>query len=152
HLARPLPCIARRFSVRSGAVKELLHFVKRESLWPLLVVVVGALVLLPGLGSHGFWEPHEIRVADLASARVGLSGADQPDTPGPYAPPDAAAPAAAAAAPAARSDARPPLTEWSAGQGMKHIGSSELGARLPIALLGLIALVTTFFLGRRLAS
>jgi hypothetical protein len=128
-------------------VKEILRFLQRESLWPLLVVAVGVIVLLLGLGSYGFWEPQEIQIADRASERAGVStkaeaGAVEGDE----------TPAPRPSVTPARPDTRPPLTEWSVGQGIKHIGSNETGARLPLALLGLLALLATFYLGRRLAS
>lgn len=124
----------------------LLYF-KRESLWPLLVLALGMLVLLPGLGGYGFWEPHEIRVADQARARV-AEAPDAAETP------DAADEQAADEADrgARAEDGTPPLTEWSVGQGIARVRSDELGARLPLALLGLAAVVVAFFLGRRLAS
>jgi hypothetical protein len=130
-------------------VKEILRFLQRESLWPLLVVVVGVIVLLLGLGSYGFWEPQEIQIADRASERAGVSAkaeageADKADENETSAPRPSVK---------ARPDTRPPLTEWSVGQGIKHIGSNETGARLPLALLGLLALLATFYLGRRMAS
>lgn len=135
-------------------MKEILQFLARESRWPLIVLVIGVLLLFARLGSYGFWEPNEIRVADSASERVGLDtnldrNKDQgaKDTGKPGQPPRQAPRDSQGS-----EDVKPHLTEWSAGQGMKLVERSELGARLPLAFLGLLALVATFFLGKRLAS
>ena len=44
----------------------LLRVLANQRLWPLWVVVVTMLVLLPRLGSYGFWEPQEMTVATRA--------------------------------------------------------------------------------------
>lgn len=137
-------------------MKAILRFLQRESRWPLVVLVIGMLFLLPGLGSYGFWEPQEIGVADQARERLDASGA--PGETADEAPAEAEGAAADRAKPdqgaadRASSDPAPPLTVWSVGQGIGHVQSSELGARLPLALLGLGAVLAAFFLGLRLAS
>lgn len=151
-------------------MEAILQYIRRERWWPLLVIIIGAVILLPGLGSFGFWEPVELRVADSARVRVGLPDRDAEDADSPdnadkddgsaeaADDPGAVARAARPAQPkkAHPAPTGPPLTEWSAGQGLKHLtsvtGSSEMAARLPLALLGLIGMIATFFLGRRLAS
>ena len=45
----------------------MLDFLVQPRNYPWLVVVLSALVIVPCLGSHGFWEPREIEVADSAS-------------------------------------------------------------------------------------
>lgn len=137
-------------------MKALLRFVEREDLWPLFVLVLGVVLLLPGLGRHGFWEPHEIGIADRAAERAGAGDdaaggdVDGDDAAGDDADSDQAS--STTRAEAGDEDVSPPLTEWLAGQGMKRAGTSELGARLPLALMGVLALMATFYLGRRLAS
>ncbi len=132
-------------------MKVILQYLQRESLWPLLVAVIAAAILLPGLDQAGFWEPYEIRVADRAHERLG-----QPAAPAEPAEPSAAPgkddkPAAPAAQPAGPPG--PPLHEWSMAQGMRLAGGDkELGARLPLALLGILTVLATFFLGQRLGS
>lgn len=129
-------------------VKVLLQFLRRESVWPLLVTVIAAAVLLPRLDGYGFWEPHEIRRADQAHERLEAE-AEAGD--------EAAVEAQGAERDRSRLDARapsgPPFSDWIMAQGMRLAGGDkELGARLPLALLGLLTVVVTFFLGRRLAS
>jgi 4-amino-4-deoxy-L-arabinose transferase-like glycosyltransferase len=122
-------------------VKVILQYLQREAAWPLLVAVLAAVILLPGLDRAGFWEPHEIRVADRAHER--LEAAKAPGAGGADAAGDAAA----------SSSREPPFLAWSMAQGMRLVGGNkELGARLPLALLGLLTVLATFFLGRRLAS
>jgi 4-amino-4-deoxy-L-arabinose transferase-like glycosyltransferase len=135
-------------------VKVIVQYLQRESLWPLLVAVIAAAILLPGLDQAGFWEPYEIRVADRAHERLGQP-AEPPAAPAeptePAAPDKAEKPAAPAAQPAGPPG--PPLHAWSMAQGMRLVGGDkELGARLPLALLGILAVLATFFLGRRLGS
>jgi hypothetical protein len=129
-------CARRHFSLRSEAVKVILQYLQREAAWPLLVVLLAAVVLLPGLDRAGFWEPHEIRVADRAHEQL-----------------DAGEAGKEAVAPTSPTSRQPPLLAWSMAQGMRIVGGDkELGARLPLALLGLVTVLATFFLGRRLAS
>ncbi len=45
-------------------------WLRRPALWPLWVLVAGMLVILPRLGTYGFWEPQEIKVADEARERL----------------------------------------------------------------------------------
>jgi Dolichyl-phosphate-mannose-protein mannosyltransferase len=126
-------------------VKVILQYLQREAAWPLLVAVVAAVILLPGLDRAGFWEPHEIRVADRAHERLDAAGA--PNAEG------AAAAGDAEKKPADSASREPPFLDWSMAQGMLLVGGDkELGARLPLALLGLVTVLATFFLGRRLAS
>lgn len=124
-------------------MKAILQYLQREAAWPVLVAVLAAVVLLPGLDRAGFWEPHEIRVADRAHERLEASAAGTGEG-------EASKGEGAASARASR---EPPLHSWVMAQGMRVIGGDkELGARLPLALLGLVTVVATFFLGRRLAS
>jgi hypothetical protein len=124
-------------------VKVILQYLQREAAWPLLVAVVAAVILLPGLDRAGFWEPQEIRVADRAHERLEAHEADA----------DKDAGADADKQPVDSASREPPFLAWSMAQGMRLVGGDkELGARLPLALLGLVTVLATFFLGRRLAS
>lgn len=126
-------------------MKVILQYLRRESVWPLLVAVFAAAILLPGLDQAGFWEPYEIRVADRAHERLAE----------PAAPAEPAAATDKDKAPAAKpaGSPEPPLHAWSMAEGMRLVGGDkELGARLPLALLGLVTVLATFFLGRRLGS
>ena len=125
-------------------MKVILQYLQREAAWPLLVAVVAAVILLPGLDRAGFWEPQEIRVADRAHERLEAGGSPETREPGD---------GEAAKTPATASSREPPFLPWSMAQGMRLVGGDkELGARLPLALLGLVTVLATFFLGRRLAS
>lgn len=125
-------------------MKAALDLLRREGLWPLWVLVAAALIILPGLWSFGFWEPGEIAIADQARAEIEAPAAsdEAPEAEIPSGPTRAERIA----------DARPPLTEWAIGRGVRSVGVSELGARLPLALFGILAALVTFLLGRRLAS
>ena len=93
-----------------------------------------ALVLLPTLGRHGLWDPHEIQIADAArKLAAGDAGA---------AVPNAAAPAV--------TRTQPPLTPWLLSASLKLLGISEFAVRLPLALLGLLAAMATYFIGASL--
>jgi 4-amino-4-deoxy-L-arabinose transferase-like glycosyltransferase len=118
-------------------VQALLKLIQRESVWPLQVFLLAALVLLPGIWSFGMWEPHEIRIAD--EARQSLDADDVTE--------DGKKPGKAA-----KKKNGPDLTEDAIAWGISNFGQSELGARLPLTLLGLIAVMAIFFLGLRLGS
>src|SRR5688572_23942453 len=98
---------------------------EEQVLFPAIALLMSALVLLPRLG-FGLWEPHEIQVADMAREVV---------TKGSW------------------SDvffSRPPLTTWLIALSIKLFGPSELVARLPIAIMGMLGAVATYFLAARL--
>ncbi len=105
------------------------------------VAVLAALVLLPGLGRFGFWEPQERQLADRAAPRGEVDAkrkaaeASQPKitqvSPAPddclhAAPPDALARSLQNRAPA-----------W----GRDHIDDSDGGRRFPLAILGLLTVL-----------
>jgi hypothetical protein len=92
-------------------------------LYPLLILVAGAILFLPALGSFGFWDPYEIRYADAARAVVqnGFSFAPQLG--------------------------RPPLETWLVAGGFKLWGVGEWGGRLPIALSAIAALLAVYYAG-----
>jgi hypothetical protein len=60
-------------------VKRFLRLLGHPLLVPVWVLAVAALVLLPRLGTPGFWEPQELAVADAASARADAADAADPD-------------------------------------------------------------------------
>jgi len=53
-----------------AAVEAIRRFIGIRALWPLWATLAAVLIILPGLGSFGFWEPHEIAVADAAKKRL----------------------------------------------------------------------------------
>lgn len=118
-----------------GALRE-------PRLYPVWVLLVAAAVLLPRLGSYGLWEPHEIEVAGRANAIANEDALE--------------AEAAIAGEPAARRPPRrqsePDLTEHAVALGLEHLGGGEGAGRLPLALLALVTVLATFFLGARIAG
>ncbi len=109
------------------------------SRWPialLCVLVLGAAVLLPGVGTFGLWEPQERSLADKIAPRPELAkqqAAMNPQKPPApkdgcwrIAPPDA--------------NART-LTNKAMTWGRDTFGPTDAGLRLPLALLGLLTLL-----------
>ena len=162
-------------------MKRALEILTRPRHFPWIVLVLALLVLVPRLGSYGFWEPREIAVAD--SARKWIEQRDrhqeaagapveeeaeaaQPVEPAPAAAPSsepgiAAEPGMAPEQPArkaprkqtsSRAPVEPRFTERLVAWGIERTGFSEFGARWPLALLGLIAVMAAYLLGARLAT
>jgi hypothetical protein len=108
-------------------VKLLEDWKKHEHvLAPVAVGLLALLVLFPLLGTFGLWDPQEIQVADQARELVKTG-----DVQKIY-------------------KTKPPLTLFLVAQSMKLGGVSEFSARLPLALLGLIAALATYAIGARL--
>jgi hypothetical protein len=119
--------------------------------WPIALVCVialGAAVLLPGLGTFGLWEPQERMLADRVAPRPELATKQTPtipQTPPPapkdgcyrIPPPDAVART---------------LTNRAMVWGRDTFGASDAGRRLPLALLGLLALVASAGIAMRTAG
>ncbi len=124
-------------------MRTLRQFLANQRYWPAFAFIAAVIVLLPRLSSYGFWEPHEIRVADHARER--LERADQQQ--------EASEPKGKTKpTPKAKRPTGPPLTEAAVAWGFDTIGTNELGGRLPLAFLGLLAVMAAFFLGQRMGS
>ena len=93
--------------------------------WALLFALV---ICLPRLGAFGFWDPSELKIADQARDMVRSGSIFDPTVGGKYA-------------------ASTRLDLVLAALGIKIFGASELGARLPIALSGIGALMAVFWAG-----
>ena len=89
---------------------------------PLILLVAGAAMLLPRLGRFGLWDPTEVRVADAARSVVEAAGHPSP--------------------------LPQPLAVLLVAQGFRALGVGELGGRLPLALVSLLALLFTYYAGR----
>lgn len=115
--------------------------------WPVAlaaVVVLGVMLLLPGLGRPGLWEPHERQLADRVAPPADLETA----RPARVTPPAGdACPRAAPDDAAARS-----LGERAPRWGRDLIGDSDAGRRLPFALMGLLTALATAGIAMRLAG
>lgn len=92
--------------------------------WTALFAVA---LLLPTLGSFGFWDPWELNIAERARD-VGKVGVTDPTAGGRYAP-------------------EPPLDLFLAAVGMKLLGTRELGARAGNAFAGIVALLAVYWAG-----
>lgn len=119
-------------------------------------VAFAAAILLPGIGSQGFWEPHEIEVADHALALASAGDTELATTPEPRNAGDPIAQLLAESAQIRRAVAAWPETEplsmRAAAWGMSTFGPGELPARLPLALMGLATVLIAFLLGARIAT
>lgn len=111
------------------------------------VLLLAGVILVPGLGTFGLWEPHErqlsARVAPSSAQRSGEATESSPTQSGTsdpclrQAPKDAVARTLAARAPA-----------W----GRDHFGDSDAGRRLPFALLGILCVLASAGIASRMAG
>jgi 4-amino-4-deoxy-L-arabinose transferase-like glycosyltransferase len=92
--------------------------------YPALLAAVGVALFLPRLGSFGFWDPYEIRIAD--AARVVTTTHHW--TFGPQL-------------------GKPPALVWLIAAGFEKLGVTEGGGRLPIALGAVLVLLATYYAG-----
>jgi hypothetical protein len=109
--------------------------------WPIAlasVVVLAAVVLLPGLGTFGLYEPHERQIADkVAPAPELAKKLAQTPMATPPAPKDGCY------------KMQPPdqlarsLTHRAIKYGRDTFGATDTGRRLPLALLGLLAVLAS---------
>ena len=116
--------------------------------WPIAlaaVLLLGAVVLLPGLGRSGLWEPHERQLADRVAPPKELEP-PKPPTP----PPGQDKPEETCLrAPPADATARL-LTNQAIAWGRDTFGDSDTGRRLPFALMGLLTVLATAGIAMRL--
>lgn len=97
--------------------------------YPAALTVLGLLLFFPGLGSFGLWDPYEIRIADAARAVVTVGRWTTAPQLG-----------------------KPPAEILAVAAGFRYLGVGELGGRLPIALLSLLALLATYYAGAALVK
>lgn len=108
--------------------------------WPVAlasVIVLAAVVLLPGLGTFGLWEPQERQLADKVAPGPELAKKQaevMPKTTPP--PPKDGCYRMQPPEPVART-----LTNRAMVFGRDTFGNTDTGRRLPLALLGLIAVL-----------
>lgn len=100
----------------------------RRALW--LLLLLGAVLFLPRLGSFGLWDPYEVRIAEAAREMAQTGSLVVPE----------------------HSGARPPLLEAAIALGYRVLSplGLEWSTRLPVALLALLALAACFYAGEAL--
>ncbi len=151
----------------------LLRILANQRLWPLWVVLVTTLVLLPRLGDYGFWEPSEMSVAAralpksadaLEAEKAKEESARRRDrsrlireakAKGETGEPSEAELdklAAKRKASAKQRESGPPLSGALVEKGISTFGVSEFGARFPFVVLAILTALITFFLGRRVRN
>lgn len=110
-----------------AASRRLLQILSRPGAAALVLLALGALLLLPRIAAFGLWDPHEVRLVE---------GAEEPITVQQLWRPEHAF--------------KPRLPMVPLKLGTQLLGSTELGARLPMAGLGMLALLSLFYLGVQL--
>ncbi len=90
----------------------------------LLLLLIAGLLLFPGLSSFGLWDPHEVRLLEGASEPIPLADLWKPG-----------------------SAIKPRLPMVPIKLGLKLLGPGELGARLPMAICGLLLLAVMILHG-----
>src|SRR5690606_38617200 len=128
------------------------HFLSRYlGRWPIAlacVIALAAVVLLPGLGSFGLWEPQERQLVDRVAPSAELeTQQSQATPPAPTPPPKDGCHRVAPPDPTART-----LTARAMKLGRDTFGDSDAGRRLPLAVLGLLAVLAAAGIAMRSAG
>jgi hypothetical protein len=117
--------------------------------WPIALAaccVLAALVLLPGLGRPGLWEPQERQLSDRVAPPLDHQAEGVEQKPAPEPPSDGCIRSVPEDA-VARS-----LTKRSIVWGRDNLGDGDAGRRFPLALLGLITVIAAAGTAMRAAS
>ncbi|MCX5744428.1 MAG: glycosyltransferase family 39 protein, partial [Proteobacteria bacterium] len=117
-----------------------------------VVLLLGFVMLIPGLGRVGFWEPQERQLVDRIAPREALATKKAAELAkqkaaaplSTKAPVDEACPKQAKDGALARS-----LQTRAPAFGRDSFGDSDAGRRLPIALMGLLTVLATFGIAAR---
>lgn len=119
--------------------------------WPIAlatVLVLGLVILLPGLGASGLWEPHERNLADRIAPPAEIDAANKPQ-----AGETAVAPETDSCVRTAPKDAKArTLTNRAVKVGRDTFGDSDGGRRFPFALMGLLTMLATAGIAMRLGG
>jgi hypothetical protein len=108
-------------------VKSLLERLGRVPGWAWALLFSMA-ICLPRLGAFGFWDPWELKIADQAREIARSGHLLDPTVSGRY-------------------TAEKPLSPFLMASGIKVFGTTELGARLFIALSAIAALMAVYWAG-----
>lgn len=118
--------------------------------WPVAlatVLVMSALLLLPGLGASGLWEPQERQLSDRVAPPKEIEAAKPPEVK----PPPLTTPVEETCPRTAPKDAQArSLTTAAIVFGRDTFGDSDAGRRLPFALMGLVTALATAGIAMRL--
>ncbi len=112
------------------------------------VLSIAAVVLLPGLGDSGLWEPHERQVADRVAPPLEKEAEDA----GRVAPVAAPAPEDTCVRTPPKDAAARSLSNRAPKWGRDHFGDDDQGRRLPFALMGLLTVLATAGIAIRFAG
>jgi hypothetical protein len=149
-----------------SSLRQIASASRRLGRWPVALaacLVLAAAVLLPSIGAPGLWEPSERMFADrvappqdleaeraarqlLSTAQTIAELAKPPSGPRPAEP----APACARTAP--RDALARSLTPRALRAGRDHLSDDDTGRKLPLVLLGLIAVLATAGTAMRIAG
>lgn len=99
-----------------------------------MVLLLGGILFLPGLGHRHLWTPDEGRYGEIA--REMLESGDWVTPHLDY----------------TLYFEKPPLVYWSVALSMGAFGVSAIPARLPVALFGILGLISVYLLGKELES
>jgi 4-amino-4-deoxy-L-arabinose transferase-like glycosyltransferase len=117
-----------------GFARPARRAVLARLLEPAAVVLAAAAVSFAGIGSHSLWTPDEPRDAAVGKAMWASGDLVVPRLNGsPFL-------------------EKPPLAWWAQAAAFRALGVSDAAARVPSALFGMLTLLVTFALGRRLGG
>ncbi len=105
-------------------------------LYPAWVLLFAAAVLFVRLGSYGFWEPGEVTVADRANEIANPEPGDEIPVEGVKKKPQ-------------HRQLRSELDAELVAEMITRTGRGEGSGRFPLALLALVTILATYFIGHR---
>lgn len=138
-----------------SVLRKLSTLLGRWQVALLAVLVIAIVVLIPGLGESGLWEPQERQFADRVAPPLDKEAEDAAKavTPVPVPAPAPAGPSDDTCQRVPPKDAAarsltPRATKW----GRDTLGDDDTGRRLPFALMGLLTVLATAGIAIRFAG
>ena len=132
------------------AIRLARRFAGQLGRWPIAlatVLVMSALLLLPGLGASGLWEPQERQLADRVAPPLAIEAAKPPEQ---TLPPPTTTPEDPCLRIAPKDAMARSLNTRALVFGRDTFGDSDTGRRLPFALMGLLTALATAGIALRL--